>query len=229
MKTIIYSLLLILFLVACSKSEIALWKAKSSVWFTNPEDTLIFTFYSQPTDVTEYVLELPVSMAGEISEIDRNLVIKDLGGLYQDTHYEIISAMVPAGGIGGSLNIKIFKTANLDIANDTISFELCSSELFDLGLTSDYMINTIVISNLLAKPTWWNRDAESYLGYYSDKKMEIIYAYPGAFELFNGENYNWYDDEIIVMIYKLNRYTKENNIKYHPDDESVITFASGTV
>lgn len=225
MKTIIYSLLLILFLDACDKSEISLWNTKPSVWFTTPKDTLNFSFYSQPTDVTEYVLDLPISMAGEISDVDRNVSIKDLGALSPDSHYEIVSAMVPAGGLEGSLRIKIFKTANLDIASDTISFEICSSELFDLGLTPDYSINTIIVSNLLAKPTWW----QNHLGYYSDKKMEIIYAYPGAFELFNGGNYNWYDDEIIVMIYKLNRYTKENNIKYNPDDESVITFAWGKI
>ena len=86
----------------------------------------------------------------------------------------------------------------------------------------EYLNNTLVISSKLARPSWWN---EYSLGYYSNKKMEIIYAVPGVFELLNSDGYLWWDDEIQVAIYKLNKYCRENNIKYNPSDENVITFA----
>ena len=74
----------------------------------------------------------------------------------------------------------------------------------------------------MAKPTWWNARADQNLGYYSDKKMWVIMQVEGAFETLDAGGYNWWDDEIQVLIYKLNKYCKDNNVKYHEDDEDVI-------
>ena len=46
----------------------------------------------------------------------------------------------------------------------------------------------------------------------------------GAFDTLNAGGYSWYSDEIKVLIYKLNKYCKDNNVKYSEDDESVIEF-----
>ena len=54
--------------------------------------------------------------------------------------------------------------------------------------------------------------------------MEIIYTVEGAYELFSSKNHNWDSNEAAVMVYKLNRYCVNNNIKYNPDDENVIVF-----
>ena len=63
MRNILFIIVLILAMVACSKSEIDTWEAKPRVWFTEASDTLLFSFYSQPEEVKEYVLEIPISMA----------------------------------------------------------------------------------------------------------------------------------------------------------------------
>lgn len=227
MRNILFIIVLILVMVACSKSEIDTWEVKPRVWFTEASDTLLFSFYSQPEEVKEYVLEIPISMAGMVSETEeRTVTVKNLGGspFNPGSEYEIISATIPAGDVIGVLRVKVQKTENLNMANDTIGFEICASEVFELGLTEDYWRNAIIISNLLSKPAWWDSGAERVLGYYSDKKMEVIYVVDGAYELFNSGDYGWYDDNVSVMIYKLNRYCKDHNIKYHPDDENVITF-----
>ena len=49
-----------------------------------------------------------------------------------------------------------------------------------------------------------------------------------AFDVLNGGGYKWYDDEISVLIYKLKKYCKDNNIKYNEDDENVIEFDYNT-
>ena len=51
----------------------------------------------------------------------------------------------------------------------------------------------------------------------------------GAFDTLNGDGYEWYDQEISVLIYKLNRYCKEKNVKYNEDDENVIEFGYKTI
>ena len=226
MKHILFILTGILLLTACSKSEIDTWETKPRVYFTNANDTILFSFYTQPANINEYTVELSVSMAGIITDTDRELTITDLGGSKYNpgSVYEIVSAKLPGQQGSGVVQVKIQKTDNLNRANDTLTFEICASQIFDLGLTKEYWKTAIIMSNILSKPSWWNGRAERYIGYYSDKKMEIIYSVNGAYDLFSSKSNNWDSDEASVMIYKLNRYCIDNQIKYHPEDESVIVF-----
>ncbi|AZS29565.1 DUF4843 domain-containing protein [Butyricimonas faecalis] len=219
-KILYYAIALLLGIMACAESEIETWKAKPRVWFTKANDTIIFSFYSQPAEITEYTVEIPISMAGPLSDKDRVVKVEDLGNADPESKYEFI-AMIPAGEKTGVLQVTVQKTGNLSVKEDTLGFKICVSDDFEEGL-EEYLNNTLVISSKLARPSWWN---ESSLGYYSNKKMEIIYAVPGVFELLNSDGYLWWDAEIQVAIYKLNKYCRENNIKYNPSDENVITFA----
>lgn len=226
----IFVIVLLLMVGACSKEEIPTWEAKPRVWFTEASDTLVFSFYSQAADVSEYVLEIPISMAGMMDEADREVEVRDLGGrsFNPGSEYEIVSAIIPAGEVSGVLSVNVRRTENLSEANDTISFEILASDVFELGMTEEYWQSTIVVSNNLTQPVWWDSTAESYLGYYSDKKMEIIYTVLGSDEVFCGDN-EWYSDPVYIAIYRLNRYCIDNNVKYNPEDENVIQFAWGTI
>ena len=211
-------IMLLMAAVACSKSEIETWTAKPRVWFTNADDTVVFSFYSQPEEVTEYTVEIPITMAGKIASEDREIAFKDLGSGNPESRYEVVSAKIPAGEVTGMLAVKVHKTDNLNTANDAIVFELLPSDVFELGLSEDYHHNMLVISNLLAKPTWWDDENCIYfLGYYSDEKLEIVYTVFGSDEFFaklgRGEG-SWYDDDVTIAIYKLNQYCKENNCTY---------------
>lgn len=75
---------------------------------------------------------------------------------------------------------------------------------------------------------WWDSSAEARLGYYSKKKLEIIYTVLGSEEVFEDVENWWGDDDVSVAVYKLNRYCIDNNVKYNPDDENVIQFESGS-
>ena len=52
-KILYYAIALLLGIMACAESEIETWKAKPRVWFTKANDTIIFSFYSQPAEITE--------------------------------------------------------------------------------------------------------------------------------------------------------------------------------
>jgi len=209
---------------ACSKSEIDPWDARPRVWFTNSNDTTLFSFYTQPEGTTESVVEVPISMAGRVADEDRTVTVKDLGSspFNPGSRYEIVSAVIPAGEVTGTLQVKVYKTENLEEASDTLNFEIYGSEVFEVGL-SDYLHHAIIISSSLAKPSWWDSTADRYVGYYSEKKLEIIYTVLGSDEIFSSAS-SWSSDDVQVAIYQLNQYCKKNNIKYHPDDEDVITF-----
>ena len=225
MKKILYFTIgFLLIMTACSKSEIDTWDARPRVWFTNSNDTTLFSFYTQPEGTTESVVEVPISMAGRVADEDRTVTVKDLGSspFNPGSRYEIVSAVIPAGEVTGTLQVTVYKTENLEEASDTLNFEIYGSEVFEVGL-SDYLHHAIIISSSLAKPSWWDSTADRYVGYYSEKKLEIIYTVLGSDEIFSSAS-SWWSDDVQIAIYQLNQYCKKNNIKYHPDDEDVITF-----
>ena len=77
MKNIFYSIILLVVAAACAKSEIPTWDAKPRAWFTEANDTTLFTFLSQP-DATEFIVEIPISMAGMVDSTDREVAVKDM-------------------------------------------------------------------------------------------------------------------------------------------------------
>ena len=229
MRYILFIITIILVVMACSKSEIETWDAKPRANFYMADDTVLFLFNTQPEGTTEGIVKLSITMAGKLADVDRHVAIKDLGGspFNPGSKYEIISAIIPAGKKKGEVQVKVYKTENFDVANDTLSFEAVASEEFETGLP-DYLHNSIIISNLWTQPLWWDSSAEARLGYYSKKKLEIIYTVLGSEEVFEDVENWWGDDDVSVAVYKLNRYCIDNNVKYNPDDENVIQFESGS-
>ena len=228
MKDIGFIIIMMFLIGACSKSEIETWDAKPRAWFYMADDTTLLLFSSMPEETSESIVKIPITMAGKVADVDRNVLVKDLGGssFNPGSKYEIISAIIPAGKKKGEMQVKVYKTENLNTANDTLSFEIVSSDEFEAGL-EDYLHNAIIVSNSWFKPSWWNWEAESRLGYYSEKKLEIIYTVLGSEEVFDS-GYGWRSDEVSVAVYKLNRYCIDNNVKYHPDDKDVIIFDSNS-
>lgn len=172
-KILYYAIALLLGIMACAESEIETWKAKPRVWFTKANDTIIFSFYSQPAEITEYTVEIPISMAGPLSDKDRVVKVEDLGNADPESKYEFI-AMIPAGEKTGVLQVTVQKTGNLSVKEDTLGFKICVSDDFEEGL-EEYLNNTLVISSKLARPSWWN---ESSLGYYRIKKWRLFMLCP---------------------------------------------------
>lgn len=222
MKNVLYIIALVL-LTACSKSEIDTWSVKPRVWFKKANDTIASSFYAQPEGTIEYVVEIPISMAGPVSETDRDVTVKILESA--NSKCDILSAVIPAGEITGVLRVKVYRTDYLETANDTISFEICASEVFEVGLV-DYLNNTLILSTKLSRPSWWDDFfAVYYIGFYSELKLGIIYDLFGSDQVFK-ENLVGGDDWNLAT-YKLNQYCKNNKICY-PGTDDIVKFGYHT-
>ena len=84
---------------ACSKSDIETWSAKPRASFYMRNDTVSFSFTTQPEGTTEGVVKLGITIAGRLADVDRHIAIKGLGGSPSNpgSRYEIVSAIIPAG------------------------------------------------------------------------------------------------------------------------------------
>ncbi|MCQ4872313.1 DUF4843 domain-containing protein [Butyricimonas paravirosa] len=223
MKNILYIIVTLVLITACSKSEIDTWNIRSRVWFQKANDTIFSSFYAQPEGTTEYVVEIPISMAGPIFETDREVTVRILESV--NSRCDILSAVVPAGEITGVLQVKVYRTDYLETANDTISFEICASEVFEVGLV-DYLNNTLILSTKLSRPSWWDDYyAAYYIGFYSELKLGIIYNVFGTDQVF--KEGSWGSDDRTIAIYKLNQYCKNNKI-YYPGTDDIVKFGYRT-
>lgn len=221
--------------VGC-KDEIEPWSAKSLVWFT--DTTYVnYTFAVAAEGTTEAVVQLPVTYAGKLSTTDRTINVECCGAPRNSlTRYQIETSTVGADQTSGTVNIRVFKTSNLDNERDTIRFRLTSSEDFDTGFASN-LEKTIIVYNRLVCPDWWGKRIAYYLGYYSEEKYQIIYTVCGSLnpftvagdEMFEYDDY--YNEYVIIyaqqyrinyIIYKLNQYCEDNNLTY--SDGTPITF-----
>ncbi len=228
MKKVFYIIVSLLLLAACSKSEIETWDSTPCVWFDSAsKDTVIFSFYSLPETVTEYIQEFPITIAGEVSDIDRQVGVKILGTHNPESRYEIVSATIPAGKVDGTVQVKVYKTDNLKTAHDTLGIEIIASADFEVGL-ENYTRRAMVVSNFIARPVWWDMMMEMFvLGSYSDRKLKVIYEVLGSDEYFHEGAFTvMYKEDAAEIIYRLNKYCKDNNIKENPSDSNVISFVS---
>lgn len=229
MKNIISTLFSIALLVgclaSCSKEEVDVWKDTGRVWFTS-SDTLNFTF-AQHADVTSYVLQLPISLAGKKASVDRTVnVTVSSPARNSQTKFEIENpVIIPKDSTSGNLNVKVYKTDNLDTANDTISFTIGASPDLEAGL-QNYLTKTITLTNHYTKPIWWKLFATYEIGRYTEKKVAIIDLVVGLSNIKGGpydgkDGTNW-----VIWLYKLRKYVTDNGPLYDYDGKE-IRFASG--
>ena len=180
---------LIALLVGCSQEEVSTWMDKGRVWFSSA-DTLNFTFAQHP-DVDSYIVQLPVTLAGTVAENDRAInVAVSSPARDSETKYEILTPVIEQGATSGNLNIKVYRTDNLDTAADTISFTISASEELEVGLEGQ-LTKTLVVYNHYVKPTWWGMYTEWVLGRFTEKKCGIIDNLIGLSNIKGGRMMVW--------------------------------------
>ena len=225
--TLILFFATVISMVGCSKEEVSIWTEKGRVWFTSV-DTVSFTF-AQHTDVPSYVVQLPITLAGNIADKDRIVNVSvSSAARNSKTKYEIESPVViQKDSTSGFLNVKVYKTDNLDVAADTISFKISSSDDLITGLDA-YLTKTLIVYNHYVKPAWWGMYTSWELGRCTELKLSIIDKVVGLSNIKGGP----YDgketdpNSWTIWKYELNKYLEKNGPLYDYDG-MVVKFANG--
>jgi hypothetical protein len=196
-------------LASCSVDQLDTWKDESRVWFTSKTDVMA-SFKKQPAGTSEITVAIPVSMAGKLANYDREFKVDivNIDTLNSQTKYKILSSVVRADSSFGVLKVTVYKTANLDVANDTLKFVIRSSEQLVEGVTTNLRCN-LIISNKLSKPWWWN---DFYCGAYSEDKHQVLFDVFGDDKDIRGAGsdpstwFGWSKADALYNLYLLNKY-----------------------
>ena len=200
----------------CSKEEISAWKSDQGlVWFT---DTIVdYSFLG--TDIAEgesSLVPIPLTVAAVVGDRDRTVNVEVVRQPADNrTQFEVQAPVTfRAGYAADTMYVRVFNSANLNEAGDTIAFRVASSADFEPGLVP-YREVKLCLFNGYTRPDWWNEDLERTLGYFTQLKMEVFLAVTGSDE---EPVDNWYGVEATYLLFMLNDYVEQNDIRY-PDDD----------
>lgn len=206
-------------LTNCSTREIEAWpETQGYVWFSDTINT--FTFMESGTPVGQtYKVPVPLQVAAAPLEHDRyvNVEIAE-PPRHPDTQVELVSPVIfRANRLTDTLYVNVVNGAHLSTRPDTLGLRIRTSTDFNTGLPK-YTTTRLVVFNGLPRPTWWDVNAEYYLGYFTQLKMQIYIAVTGGSEKpYDADGYA--GNRFLYLRFKLNDYVKKNDIVY-PDDDS---------
>lgn len=210
-----------LLMVGCSKEEIDTWdESNGYAWFTN--ENTDFTFKKAPdVGVGEATLVgIPFEVAAAMSSKDRTVNV-EVAKQPSDsrTKFEVQTPVVfHANHTVDTMWVKVWNSEHLNTVHDTITFRITASDDFLPGQKAKIEGN-LCLYNGYARPSWWDSNAEYYLGYFTQTKMEVFYAVFGNDDDPRGSGGSWYNNMAVdYAIIRLNKYVEENHVTY-PDDD----------
>ena len=175
-----------LILQSCSKREIPAYKGDHYIQFTTAfTDTLQFSFFFHPGK-SEVDLAMPVILTGTMPEKDLNYLIE----VVQDktnapsTTYTLPAVFKYRAGFAQDTAHIVFKNIP-QLATEAVllTIRIKDTEAVKAGQTN-YAYRVFKISDLIAKPVWWNAEMDRfYLGIYSEKKFRAFMDVTGVGDL----------------------------------------------
>ena len=185
-------------LAGCSEKELENYQGGlNSIYFNEidsaniyrpvPKDTTTFTFSGRP--VLDTVITLRVKTMGDVVNRDRNFSVEIDSDktTAPNTLYELDQHLViPAKSNYGYIRIRLFKKPELT-PDTTFSLQLRlkANEEFELSLEThvvnklnnqyvDLLNHTLLFSDRLEKPGYWDMSYERYFGIWGRRKHIII-------------------------------------------------------
>ena len=208
-------------IASCSTDEIGKWSASQGyAWFS--EKNVDFTFKKAPDVVVgeATLVGIPFTVAASLSDKDRTLNVEVTKAPSDNrTKYELQTPVVlRANHTMDTLWVKVWNEEHLNTVHDTIGIKLVASDSFLPGLEDKQNVN-LCLYNGFARPSWWNNDAQWYIGIFDQTKMGIYYAVFGNDDDPRGEKGTWYSNiAVTYAIQLLNDYVTDNGILYLDDD-----------
>lgn len=187
-----YYMFFVLLVIAasCKKDTIALYEGGTYLQFNKSfKDSSLFSFLTLP-DKDAATVPLVVELIGKPENRDRTYklsVVKDLSTAPEANYSLPATFTLKANRVADTAWITLKKTPELATRSLRIVFKVEATDEFKVGQV-DFSASILYISNVIAKPNWWNSTVQSrFLGAYSDKKYKLFIDVTGRSDI-DGNN-----------------------------------------
>ncbi|WP_294139418.1 DUF4843 domain-containing protein [uncultured Sanguibacteroides sp.] len=217
-------------MLSCDRDDIMLYTAGDYIQFVkNLVDSSTCSFLAYPDD-NQLLFPVVVEVVGKPSTEDRNykIVVADEYTNATTANYDLPASFVmKAGKVIDTCWVTFKKTDEIATRALRLSLKLEVTPDFRLGQT-DRLGNIIYVSNMIAKPDWWNSTVtNSYLGEYSDKKYRLFIQETGMADIDsdNTDELRYYT--IIFKNYLLKEKDKGTPVKEENGMEMTVELIGG--
>lgn len=187
MKKIIGILFGICLLAGCTKNEVPAYSDLDKVYFYESRsgingvldilEELSYSFATKSDALTEGRLEIKVRLQGRVDpERDRVVraeVIADSTTAVEGTHYRLEEGVIKAGEYEGVLPLIFYRTPDMKTEIFQIKLRMADSDDLKAGLEESSNIR-VLVSDLLIKPSDWERNLQLFFGEYSPNKYRFM-------------------------------------------------------
>lgn len=181
MRTYLFILLSVLFVVGCEKEKADLFTDTRYIKFRFYNDLgedyykLNYSFAYEPDDVQEKELKIPVEYRGyTLTEGLAYAVAVDTGTTLPQNGFNLtVNQIFQADSSSiDSLTVVLFRDESLKQESKKLRIKLISNENFQTYM-SDSLFVEITVDDIFTKPSWWDLAVEeAYLGKYSALKYQ---------------------------------------------------------
>lgn len=197
-KIIITLFVIVVALTACEEEEIQTFNGNEVVYFrwaidgrgtaTQKTDSIAYTFaYELPSEVTSYLISVPVKVQGFKSDEDRAITVKvkEESTAQKDIHYTIPEdVVIPANAYVGYIPVTFNRTEDMKTEVLSLKLQLLENENFKVDLYGEeisynsnrvlsYSEFEITVSDILTEPDRWST-LERWIGAFSVKKFYLF-------------------------------------------------------
>lgn len=203
-RNLISVLVLLALMPSCKKDDIMRYGSGNHIQFNKSyADSSMFSFLALPNE-DEAQTPLVIELVGNPSDKDRQYKISVADELTTATsqHYSLPSTFtLKANQTTDTAWITVKKLPDLAVKPVRLVLKIESTDELQYGQI-DYCVSILNISNVIARPDWWNQTVEwYYLGEYSDKKYSLFIQVTGLSEI-DGNNV----DQVRYYTMKLKNY-----------------------
>ncbi|MCD8742125.1 DUF4843 domain-containing protein [Mucilaginibacter roseus] len=233
-KNLILILLACVAFAACKKSEKLTYDSPENIYLNysgGSADTITYSFaYVQGVD--RDTIWVPVIISGNRVNRDRSFILQVVDtatSAVKDLHYEPLKETYTMPANSGRVNVPvIIKNTDKELENKsvTLTVRVSGGQDFGTNLPDTIRKKTIMFSNRLERPQWWNF-WEGELKTYSRTKHQLFLITSGTRDLIDlsTPDYYLYIPRSLYYIENTRTFLKYpfDWIRQHPDSGYVLT------
>lgn len=199
---------------ACDVRDVPTWDTEQSAYAQFAGDCdIVHSFAGCPDNVTEATVDIPIALHLDPAVNGREIWVEAVGqpsnGLTKIEYPRQIPIAPEA--TTASLQLRIYRTANLAEEADAAEFRIIDSPTVKAGLPSQ-RICRVTVTDRFVQPQWWGNEYDEYynpVGECNDLKLRLWFEVFGNFDDPRHGGRAWTGADAVIAMAMINKASVE--------------------